>query len=525
MSTSEEVPVASPGPGFGKRLAHVEKRVRDDAVLSLTKYMESRPDISDLQMMKLWKAMFYCFWMSDKPPVQQHLADRLAGMVESLPGDLGLRFLEAFWNIIAAEWNGIDRIRLDKFYLLMRKMHFYAFRLLEKNDFRKDYVDAFVAIMKEGPLSPRNSKFPDGIRYHTCEVYVNELDKSLQGELSLQNGMALLSPFFDLIATTIQPTVAARVKSEVFEAILARADDDFEFNGYEDEEMPSKTSSFDLVAITKRLFLTAAKPSTTSGNRQIMYALFEQYAKVTGVDTDGLLESAAEESEDALKEPDTTADDSASDSPSTAVPESDHVPSGSEAQVDDAPAETAVPTSASKSKKKKKNKNKNGQSRAAEAAADAKTTPEPDTEPEPHKTKKPAKPEVDSDVQDEGTSGQTAKRKAGSIVAPKSVPAKKTKASHSADEHQSGDRSKVSTTPATTSASSEEAPSTPVEKKSVRWSGKHHVQFFDKTKALLSGSSPINLLPPPAKAALKISSPSPQPKKLSAKRAVASDYM
>lgn len=38
-------------------------------------------DASHLEMMKLWKGLFYTFWMSDKPDIQEELAIALAGMV------------------------------------------------------------------------------------------------------------------------------------------------------------------------------------------------------------------------------------------------------------------------------------------------------------------------------------------------------------------------------------------------------------------------------------------------------------
>ena len=31
--------------------------------------------------MRLWKALFYCYWMSDKVPVQRELAERLAALI------------------------------------------------------------------------------------------------------------------------------------------------------------------------------------------------------------------------------------------------------------------------------------------------------------------------------------------------------------------------------------------------------------------------------------------------------------
>lgn len=50
-------------------------------------------------------------WMSDKPQTQQRLAVDLAALVEVLPNDNVLPFLEAFWKTMAREWNGIDVLR------------------------------------------------------------------------------------------------------------------------------------------------------------------------------------------------------------------------------------------------------------------------------------------------------------------------------------------------------------------------------------------------------------------------------
>lgn len=38
-------------------------------------------ECTDLEMMKLWKGLFYTFWMSDKPPIQEELANVLSAMV------------------------------------------------------------------------------------------------------------------------------------------------------------------------------------------------------------------------------------------------------------------------------------------------------------------------------------------------------------------------------------------------------------------------------------------------------------
>ena len=57
---------------------HTDKRVRDRCVKGLRAWLSGRASsdqqLSDLDVMKLWKGLWYCMWMSDKAPVQQELA-------------------------------------------------------------------------------------------------------------------------------------------------------------------------------------------------------------------------------------------------------------------------------------------------------------------------------------------------------------------------------------------------------------------------------------------------------------------
>ena len=57
---------------FAKALASPDKGTRDKTVLSLVRYFsKNNNDMTELEMLKLWKALYYCFWLSDKVPIQQ----------------------------------------------------------------------------------------------------------------------------------------------------------------------------------------------------------------------------------------------------------------------------------------------------------------------------------------------------------------------------------------------------------------------------------------------------------------------
>ncbi|KAF8665358.1 hypothetical protein AX16_000377 [Volvariella volvacea WC 439] len=101
-------------PPLAKYLASNDKETRDKAIKHLASFLsESSVDtLSDSEMAKLWKGIFYCFWMSDKPLVQQALASEMAELLLTITStSASLRFLKGFWGATVREWNGIDRLR------------------------------------------------------------------------------------------------------------------------------------------------------------------------------------------------------------------------------------------------------------------------------------------------------------------------------------------------------------------------------------------------------------------------------
>ena len=112
------------------------------------------------------------FWMSDKPRVQQDLAQELAELlltITSIPSSLS--FLKGFWITTVREWNGIDRLRyvlyafpvllaaqssprMDKYYMLVRRFLNASFRLLIRAKWDPSSLQEYTAILANtgGPL-------------------------------------------------------------------------------------------------------------------------------------------------------------------------------------------------------------------------------------------------------------------------------------------------------------------------------------------------------------------------------------
>lgn len=105
--------------------------------------------------------------MSDKPLVQQALATELSDLVLRInprsPAkeqradarlEASLAFLEGFWVSLVREWNGIDRLRIDKYYMLIRRYVNATFRLLARAGWSERSVQGVNAILsaESGPM-------------------------------------------------------------------------------------------------------------------------------------------------------------------------------------------------------------------------------------------------------------------------------------------------------------------------------------------------------------------------------------
>ncbi|KAJ3111634.1 hypothetical protein HK100_002625, partial [Physocladia obscura] len=209
----------SKGSGFGKNLAHSDKDVRDKALAALTAWLSTVDDLSSQTMLKLWKGLYYCYWMSDKTVVQHELAETLSGIALSLPVEKAMLYFEGFWKIIVIEWAGIDRLRLDKFFNLLRNFHCRGFKFLENNKWERNLVEKYTLILKNGPLHPTDLKVAHALRYHSCDVYLEELNKGIEKPIPVEASLLILSPFFEAVAKTSDKSFLEKI-GEVFGRIV-----------------------------------------------------------------------------------------------------------------------------------------------------------------------------------------------------------------------------------------------------------------------------------------------------------------
>ncbi|EJD04195.1 Nop52-domain-containing protein [Fomitiporia mediterranea MF3/22] len=313
MSSDEQ---AAPDLPLGKYLASTDKKTRDKAVKSLAAFLSTpaQDALPRSEMAKLWKGIFYCYWMSDKPRVQQALSTELAEIVLSISSaKASLSFLRGFWEAIVREWSGIDRLRMDKYYMLVRKFVNAGFRLLLREQWEKEAVTEYKDILtcRGGPLCALDVRIPASLSYHLADIYLVELDKVLKpsddADADTEESAPapaplspLLYPFFDLAARTNSNVTYQRVHDEILDRLFLalkrqpvlspeppqrkrpRLENEPTFENIRSNsclEDPKKEDKVDSVQLRKdllrKMFDVANGPDTRESNRKKLHALWK----------------------------------------------------------------------------------------------------------------------------------------------------------------------------------------------------------------------------------------------------------
>lgn len=103
---------------LARALADSERKVREASLASLQTWLRDNASAiakSESDIDKLWKALFYCVWMTDKPLVIESVIKDVVNFADII----GWPFLNGLYQCIIREWPGIDRHRVDKFYALL----------------------------------------------------------------------------------------------------------------------------------------------------------------------------------------------------------------------------------------------------------------------------------------------------------------------------------------------------------------------------------------------------------------------
>ncbi|XP_071422238.1 ribosomal RNA processing protein 1 homolog B isoform X2 [Pithys albifrons albifrons] len=320
--------VQPPEVQFAQRLAANEKRIRDRALKKLRGYIGLRTQrpgggFSQEELLKIWKGLFYCMWMQDKPLLQEELAANISQLIHVFQNAESRHlFLQTFWQTMGREWTGIDNLRLDKYYMLMRLILRQSFEVLKRNEWNESLVEPLLQLLMKEVMEP-DSNAPSGIKLHFIDIYLDELAKVGAKELTADQNLKFIEPFCKIAAKSKDRCVLNAVATGIFELIVDQSpfaiedlmkelgsnsdeEDVSEEDSEEKEEVPNSKDrcfsrksvqssekqedidenadygigtvlQFDYKAVADKLFELASRKNTPSLNRKRLYKLVKKF--------------------------------------------------------------------------------------------------------------------------------------------------------------------------------------------------------------------------------------------------------
>lgn len=323
---------------LAQRLAGNEQVTRDRALRKLRKYIMARSQratgaFTPEELLKIWKGLFYCLWMQDKPLQQEELGRTISQLIHAFQTTEAQHlFLRAFWQTMIREWVGIDRLRLDKFYLLMRLVLRESLTTVKTHGWEERQIEQLLELLTTEVLNP-DSQAPNGVKSHFLEIFLEELTKVGAAELTADQNLQFIDPFCQIAAHTKDSLVLHKITRCILETIVEQAplaiedlmneldtqsgegevseggeessEDEQDLQDtppkslhagsvhradpeadkeqvWDDEDNTGPVLQFDYEAIANRLFKLASRQSTPSQNRKRLYRVIQKLRDLAG---------------------------------------------------------------------------------------------------------------------------------------------------------------------------------------------------------------------------------------------------
>ncbi|XP_022149903.1 ribosomal RNA processing protein 1 homolog [Momordica charantia] len=267
-----------------KHLASSNKATRDKTLRLIVKtWLPIQTSLSDGDMKKLWKGLFYCVWHADKFPVQSELINRLSALLLHLDLPLAVQYFSVFLLTMRREWAGIDALRLDKFYLLIRRFLHQFFALMKKHSWDLELCRRLIQVLEERVFFTDDKFHGNGVNYHIASVFLEELRPFLPLRKEVVD--VLFKPFLLSMAKLPDKVLMGKIKSNLFDVLLKMGKQLLEHRKCGDD-----VDSGDDIVVYGTLSLTnlfsstfyelGSSPECCQGNRKVLFALHEEYQKL-----------------------------------------------------------------------------------------------------------------------------------------------------------------------------------------------------------------------------------------------------
>lgn len=183
------------------------------------------------------------------------------------------------------EWAGIDALRLDKFYLLIRRFVSKGFSLINKNSWDLEFVKVIVNCLDDATFGSTDKLLHgNGVKYHVASVFLEELTPFLPVKEEVLEVM--FKPFFTVMGKFGDKVLLGKIKSGLFDVLLKNGRRLLEVkkSGEEGGEGNADVVNLGTIALAmgfgSKLFELASAPDCVQGNRKVLFELHREFLKL-----------------------------------------------------------------------------------------------------------------------------------------------------------------------------------------------------------------------------------------------------
>lgn len=180
------------------------------------------------------------------------------------------------------EWSGIDSVRLDKFYLLIRRFISNAFSLLDKNSWKLDLVNLVMNCFDKSTFSAKDRFLEEKrVNYYVASVFLQELTPFLPLKLSVLE--MLFRPFFSAVVKLRDKVLVGKIRSGFFDVLLMNGKKLLEVRK-SGEECDGDVVNLGTIAVvmgfSSKLFELASDPGCGKSKGKVLFELHNEFLKL-----------------------------------------------------------------------------------------------------------------------------------------------------------------------------------------------------------------------------------------------------
>ncbi|XP_054719682.1 ribosomal RNA processing protein 1 homolog A-like [Uloborus diversus] len=265
----------TPEVEFAQKLVSNQPKVREKVLKQIGKWLAIKSSADEAftedGMLKLWKGLFLYFWNCDKPLFQEERADLISKYIHAFKKTkYSFLYMDTFFQTMSREWFGIDKYRIEKFMMFVRKFLRECFELLKRSEWNFKRVKQFRKVMKKTVISPKSESAPLGLKIHICDIYMEELARAGSEQLTPEMITWFLNPYLIVLWKCDDSSFLENVSKDVFLYLLNQDADEQEFHKF-------PVLKFDATEIQKLLLEHATKPTIRKLNRSRMYDVIQEF--------------------------------------------------------------------------------------------------------------------------------------------------------------------------------------------------------------------------------------------------------